>query len=163
VLGVNATYSDSDQAALEAAGVGLIVSPLAGTFFDTNRTLVTPTGTEKQWLQMSVARYRMSLVARSEALGGPFAHRKITALTIAELDTALTGMMMLDEANDWLLLLPGEPPGSSWAVETGDPVNTPTTIAGQQLNAAVGFRPAPGADFVNIYLTAVAATDTVAA
>jgi hypothetical protein len=160
-LGVTQTFSDADQLELEAAGGAMVIVQNGVAMFDTNRSLVSPTGPEKQWLQAGVCRYRMAFVARAESALGGFPHRKLTPTTIAAAETAIRGILMRDEQNDWLLRLPGEPVGASYAVQTDDPVNTPATIAAQQLNVAAAFRPAPGADLVNLTLTAVAATDTV--
>lgn len=158
---VLATYSDTDQSDLETAGVGLIVIKNGEVTFDTNRTLVEPEGIDADMLQMSTSRYFMSLEARGGVIGLGYEHLKITRARIVALDTALTGMMQEDEANDWLLLDEDETPGSGFIVQTGEPVNTNSTIAARELNAAIGVRPAPGVDFVYLYLSKVEPTDPI--
>lgn len=163
VLEAKATYSDADQAALEDAGVSLAINRYGGVLFDGDRTLAEPLGNDAEWIELANARYRMSLVARVTPIGQQFEHVRITQTTIAQFDSALTGEMMKDEASEQLYLAPGEPPGSSFIVDTGPAVNTDETIGAGILSAAIGFRPARGADYVFIYLTKVAVGDQVAA
>jgi hypothetical protein len=163
ILGVKATWSDQDQADLEAAGVATIIVQNGVVTLDTNRTGVNPLGSDAEWLQAGTARYRMSLISRLLAAAAPYAHITLTRQHIAQLDTALTGILMRDEQDGQLFLDTGEPAGSSFIVDTSDAVNTDATIAAGNLNAAVAFRPAPGADFVTIYLTKVGVGETLAA
>lgn len=163
VLDVKAKFTNAEQAELEAAGVALAIVENGLVMFDTNRTLVDPAGADSEWKQMSVARYIMGLEARLKVAAAPFAHRPNTPKMRAELNTALTGELMRDEQNEQLLLREGEPPGSSYIVDTSSNVNTDAVIAGGKAIAAVGVRPAPGTDFIQILLTNVAAGDPVAA
>lgn len=163
VLGVKQTWSDQDQLDLEADGVATIISENGVVSLDTDCTGVDPDGADAEWLQAGVSRYRMSLVARLGAAASPFRHTAITRAKIAQLDTALTGILLSDETNGQLFLNDGETAGQSFAVDTSDTVNTTQTIQSGQINAAVAFRPAPGADFINIDLTMVGVADQVAA
>jgi hypothetical protein len=156
ILGVDKTFTDTEAAALEAVGVNLAIVQNGEVRLDGNRTLVDPLGTDGEWKQIGNARYRMSLTARLDAAANPFAHRRITPDTIQALDTALTGVLLKDTDQ----LYPGsDDPG--FIVDTGPSVNTPTKIAAGILSAAVGYRPAPGADLVQITITKVGVADTI--
>jgi hypothetical protein len=152
VQGLRASYTDVDAADLEAVGANLLIMRNGEVRFDGNRSLVEPGGPDSEWLQIGVSRLRMALVARAEVDGQGFEHILLTRINIAKFDTALTGTVMgfqsqLFPADD------GSDPG--WVVVTDESVNTPETIQARELNAAIGFRPAPGADMAFIYLTKV--------
>lgn len=150
VTGLRATYSDDDQAELEAAGVNLLITRNSEVRADGNRTLADPDGLDKLWLQLGVSRLDMAVNAVLDSTGQQFEHLQVTPINIAKLDTALKGEMAGLQGQ----FFPGDDdPG--WVVDTSDAVNTGETIAAGQLNAAVGHRPAKGADMVFIYLTMV--------
>lgn len=156
VQGLRATYTDQDAIDLEAVGCNLLITRNGAVRFDGNRTLVEPGGLDDEWKQIGISRLRMAIVARLQVTGESFEHVPITPINIAKFDMALTGVMMgFADA-----LFPGDTdPG--FVVVTDDSVNTPETITAGELNAAVGFRPAPGADLVFIYLTKVAVGEPV--
>jgi hypothetical protein len=158
VTGVKATFSDADAEELEDAGVNLIISRHGTVQVDGNRSLVEPLGTDRQWLQASNCRFRMALVAQLTEAAENFEHAQITRPTIAALDTALTGVMQRHQAS-----LFGADDGSDpgFVVDT-ETVNTPTTIEANELHAQVGFRPAKGADLVQISLSKVGVADAIA-
>jgi hypothetical protein len=156
VQGLRATYSDTDAADLEAVGCNLLIMRNGEVRFDGNRTLVEPGGPDSEWLQIGVSRLRMAIVARLEVAGQTFEHIQLTPVNIAKFDTALRGEM-LDFASQ--LFPSDDDPG--FVVVTDDSVNTSETLNAGELNAAVGFRPAPGADMVFIYLTKVAVGEPV--
>jgi hypothetical protein len=156
VTGLTATFSDADAAALEAAGINLAILRNFEVRLDGNRTCVDPLGPDNEWLQIGNARFRMEVAADLEAAAQPWEHRQITPNNIAALDAALSGVMLSKQASFY----PGDDdPG--FIVDTGPAVNTAATAALHKFVAAVAYRPAPGADLVQIYVTKVGVADNL--
>lgn len=161
-LDVKATFSDTDQAELETSGVNVLINRLGGVENDGNRSLVEPLGVDSEWLQMSNARFRMDLVAGTSAIAETFRHKIITPVEIAKFDSALTGYL-LTKQNQLYPADDGSDPGFVVDTQTGPGgVNPPEDIEAGKLQAAIGYRPAKGADLVIIYLTTVGIADPVA-
>jgi hypothetical protein len=169
VNGVKAKFSRkpingiTDAEDLNDAGVNLVISKFGAISLYANRTLVDPAGAEQVLLQASNARYRMSLVARLKARGEPYEFARITPRTIENFNADLTALMLRDYTNgDLFGDLDDDRPETAFNVNTGDTVNTPETIADGKFRAHVAYRAAPGAELVDILLTAVAANQSVA-
>lgn len=156
ITGLSATFSETDQAELEAGGIGLAVLRNFEPRIDTNRTMVNPTSTDKRRLQIGNMRFRMALTAELESGLEPWEHLQITPENISTLGTAATGVMMRHQGSFY----PGaNDPG--WIVDVGDAVNTQQTAEAGQFAVAVGYRPAKGADMTTIYLTQVGMSDAI--
>jgi hypothetical protein len=165
---VRATFSSdtvsgvNDQGDLNAAGVNLIIVDNGDVMLNGNRTLVSPTGTDRNWLQASNARYRMSVIARAGQSGRPYLHRKVSKTTIDGFHNVLEGMLLADYGNgDLFGDLDDDRPATAFNVNTLS-VNDAASIQAGQLNAALTVRPTRGAEMVNILITAVALTEPVA-
>jgi hypothetical protein len=152
-----------DAEDLNNAGVNLVIVKSGAVRVYGNRTLVDPAGNEANWIQLSNARYRMSIKARGQELGEPYVFGRITPAEIAEFRKDLIGMLLRDYRDGDLYGDPGDDrPETAFNVVTDDPVNTPVTAQAGQLNAAINVRPTRGGEMVSISITATALTEPVA-
>jgi hypothetical protein len=91
----------------------------------------------------------MEIAALSDAIGESFLFEEIDGQgrLFSKFGSALTGMLM----PYWIAgSLYGQSPDQAFIVDVGPSVNTPTTIADNQLNAAIALRPSPFAEWINI-------------
>jgi hypothetical protein len=126
-------WSDTNRELLNEAGVNVAIMLFGGVRTYGYRTLVDPNGVDKEWLPLSNARLAMEIAARAYVIAEDFEFKQIDGAkkTITDYNGALVGM---------LLPLYGATPDDAFIVDTGDSVNTPTTIQARELRARLGLK-----------------------
>lgn len=162
VLGtVSPGWSDVNRESLNEAGVSTFRDVYGGIRLYGYRTLVdTGPGADDSWLSLAAARLRMAIVNDSDAQGEAFVFAQIDGRRrkISEFGGALIGMLQ----RYYLLgALYGETADEAFIVDVGPTVNTPETIADQQLRAAIGIRTSPFAEMVTIEIVKVSVTEAL--
>jgi hypothetical protein len=123
------------------------------------QTAVTQSADNPYW-QANVGRLRMWIAANAAGIGETFMFRQIDGRGLLQeaFKQALRGMLLsLWERNG----LYGGTPDEAFAVETGVAVNTTSSIAQGQLNAAAEIRPTLHAKSITIDLVTVPITGVV--
>lgn len=165
--GVGATYARVPQGASDAddlsnAGVNLIILRRGQVVLYDDLTLVSPTGAEANYLHAPNARYRMWTVARAFAIGEGEQFDQINRDNIATFGIRLEGILKADYIAGILVPDDDDPrPATAYNVDVTTP-NTPETMQAGELNANLAVRPARSARIININITAVSLTESVA-
>jgi hypothetical protein len=152
-------FSDSDKDLLYDGGVN-IANMRNGVATQMGfRTLVNGV-TDATWLLATNARLYMEIAAKADAIAGKYLFEQIDGkgITFAKFNGELRGMLLPYFANDALY---GHTFDEAAFVDTGAQVNTPTTIAGRQINAVIEVRMSPFGETVSIYVSKVATTEAV--
>jgi phage tail sheath protein FI len=153
-------WSDSQRSTLNLNGVN-VVRPFAGTFRVYGcRSLADPV-LNPDWLDFSNVRYLMWLSARCQEVGESFVFEPIDGQghTISDFGAALTAVCQLDWSAG---IIYGQTASDAFSVDVGSFVNTPQTIADNQLRAVVAVRPSPFAELVTIVIVNVPSNEAVA-
>lgn len=151
-------WSDSDRESLNENGVNLLRSMYGGVRLYGYRTLVAPE--DPAWLTISAARTRMAIVNDLNILGEQFMFAQLDGKgqKIAEFAGAITGVLQ----GYWNLgALYGETADEAFVVDTGPTVNTPESLANNELHAIVGIRTSPFAELVYIEIVKVPVTEAL--
>lgn len=158
-LDVTQAYTDADRERLNTAGVNIARLVYGSVRTYGYRTLADENNANYDgFVEASAARTRMAIVNEALAAGEDFAFDQISPSKVAEWDAHLRGV--LDRY--WRLgALFGDTAEEAYAVDTGPAVNTPTTLADRQLNAALGVRISPFAEQVNIEISRVPVSATL--
>ena len=147
---VTQTFSATDRASLNAAGVNAIrLSPTLNQIaiygfrscaFDAN------------WVFLNNVRFRMQITFDFDQIAEGFLFSEIDGK--GHLFTSFNGALAGRCQFYWLRgSLYGNTANAAFTVNTGPQVNTPATIAAGQLNAQVALKMSPMAEFVNINVT----------
>lgn len=147
-IDVTTTYSASDRATINAAGVNLIRNINGAVAVYGFRSLATDTN----WISFNNVRFRMQIIRDLDVVVEPFVFAEIDGKgqIFARLAGAVSGQCQLY----WLRnSLYGVNPSDAFTVNTGPQINTPTTIAAGQLNVQVNLRMAPQAEQVAVTVT----------
>lgn len=152
-------YTDDQRLDLNAAGVQVIRNMNNGARIYGFRTLAEE---DSPYTEAAHARVIMSLRAELEAVIEEYVLRKIDGrgLLLEQLKGDLTAICLRyynPPRND----LYGETPQDAFRVDTGSAINTPETLAANELHAAVAVRVSPGAERVYLTLTKAATADNL--
>lgn len=160
ILGVKRGWTDADRELLNEAGINVGRDIYGATRSYGYRSLVDPAGPDSQWLSLGNVRLRMQITAEAEVMGEAFMFSQIDGKKqkIAEFAGALTAM--LTRFYDAGALF-GTTPDDAFVVETGDQVNTPATLADNQLRAVLSLRMSPFAEMVTIEIVKVPITESL--
>lgn len=153
------TFTDAQRMQLNEAGINIAREMHDGVRTYGYRTVIDPNG-DPSWLSLAAARVRMAIEHDANALGEEFMFAQIDGrgLKIAEFNGALTGMLQ----GYWTLgALYGESPDEAFIVDTGLGVNTPESLARNELRAAIGLRTSPFAELVYIEIVKVPITEAL--
>lgn len=156
VTGVTQTYSETDRGLLNAAGFNVIRS-LAGqgiVIFGA-RTLADPTS-DPRWVWVNNARFYTLLYARAGQIASQYVLGELNSRRVASFAGALAGMLKEYWPDDLI----GDTFAEAARVDTS--ANTPTTLDNGVLTATLVVRMAGVAEQVNITITKVQATESVA-
>lgn len=156
---VHAAYTDEERNELNSAGVQVIRAMNGGARIYGFRTLAEE---DSPYTEAAHARVIMSLRAELDAVLEEYVLRKIDGrgLLLQQLAGDLTAVCLRyynAPRND----LYGNSPQEAFRVDTGSAVNTPETLAANEIHAAVAVRIAPGAERVYLTLTKAATADTL--
>jgi hypothetical protein len=152
-------FSDSDRQDLNDAGLDLIRSTNNGVQLYGDRTLGLKTG---PWTLMSVQRTRMALVADFNEVAEKYVFSTLDGKghTISQFGGELRAVC---ETYRTAGALYGATPDDAYTVDVSSAVNTPTTIANNELHAVVSVRISGVAELVVIEIVKVATNQNVAA
>ena len=156
--GVTQTYTASDLGALNAAGVDIIklitnVNKIALYGF---QSLSYATA----WASLANVRFRMQVMRDLDIIGESFMFNEIDGKgqLFAAFNGAIAGKMNQYYKRGSIY---GLTASQAFFVNTGSPINTTTTAAAGQLNAVVGMRMSPYAEFVTINVTKYSVTTSL--
>lgn len=124
------------------------------------RTLVDPASLPG-WVNAANVRMLMAIAEQADEIGEAFVLREIDrhGHLLKEYEGALRGML----APYWAAgSLYGDDSDEAFGVETGPAVNTPESIAANELRAVISVRMAPFAELVSIEIVKVGVSDAVA-
>lgn len=162
VTGLSQTAFDSDPStrqALANASVNVIRNMFGGVRNYGWRALVDPVATP-EWEDFGNVRLNMAILAQAEAIGEEFIFSPIDGqgILIGHFNAALAAM--LDQFwQDGALY--GLTASDAYFVDTSASVNTPTTIAANELHAVLNVKMSPDAEFVQINVVKVPITEGV--
>jgi len=152
-------WTDLVRQTLNSSGVNVIRNMLGGYRNYGYRSLANPVG-NPSWLDFSNVRYLMGLGARCQAVGETFMFVPIDGAgsVFSDYAAALAALCQADWSTGQIY---GGTPEEAFNVDTGPSVNTPTTIADNQLRAVVAVRPSPFAELVTILIVNTPITQQV--
>lgn len=158
-LGVTHEYTDADRETLNDAGVDIFRNVYGSVRLYGYRTNADPVS-NPGWLALSNQRLRMAITNRALNIAENFQFDQIDGRgrKFSEFAGALTGML-LEYYNDGSLY--GDTPDAAFAVDTGAAVNTPLTIANNELRADISLRMSPFAEMTTITIVKVGITEAV--
>lgn len=112
------------------------------------------------WSSFAAARLRMAIVNGASEIGESFMFDQIDGKgrKVAEFNGALVGLLSGYYTAGALF---GETADEAFGVETGAAVNTPTTLAANELHAVLSIRTSPFAEMVQIEIVKVPITDVL--
>jgi phage tail sheath protein FI len=160
--GLTQTFTGAQREALLLAGCNTarsVYGTIEGYGF---RTLVDPSGTRAQWLQLNHARLNMAIVAKSAAVGEMVVFSQIDGRghTLAKFNGYLAAMLKGLYDDDALF---GLEPSEAFQVNTGPAVNPPAALAEGTMKAVLSVRMSPHAELVQIEIVKVPITVALAA
>jgi len=152
-------YSDAAREDLNNNGVNVIVERFGQVTIYGWRTVVAE-ASDPNWVGLANARLRMAITAEAGAIAENYVFEQIDGqgVTLAAFEGALTGMLLKYWSEGALY---GPTPGDAFFVDVGPQVNTPTTIANNELRAMLNVRMAPMAELVTITIVKTPVTQAV--
>lgn len=144
-INITQTYNDTDRGTLNSAGVNVIrvIQNVVTLYGDVSLSL------DPNWGVLSNARFRMQVVNDFNNIAEGFVFQQIDGK--GQLFSTFNGALSAECNTYWIDgSLYGASATDAYFVNTGPQVNTPQTIAAQQLNAVVSLRMSPAAQFVNV-------------
>lgn len=158
-IGINNPVLESDRESLNNVGVNVIRMQYGVPRIYGWRSLANPV-TETQWLPFGNVRLLMEIAALADEIGEQFLFAEMDGQrrTVNRFGAALTGMLIpyWEEGS-----LYGLTPGEAFAVDVGTSVNTPATMANNELRAILSLRMSPFAEMVTIEIVKVPITEGV--
>jgi len=147
---ITQTYSSADRATLNAAGVNVIRNVA-------NAGVIAIYGfrscaVDQNWAFLNNVRFRMQVIHDFDFIAESFVFQEIDnhGHVFAKLNGSLAGQCQAYWTRQSIY---GATAGESFSVNTGPQINTPTTIAAGQINAAVNLRMSPFGEFVTVNVT----------
>lgn len=153
-------WTDSVRTTLNSGGVNVIRLMLDKLKVYGWRSTATPV-TDTNWVWLSGVRTFMAVSAACASVAESFAFAQIDGRghTISEFNGALRGACMRFYNNGDLY---GDTADDAFRVDTGGSINTPTTLAANELHGVVSIRTSPGAEFVQVEVVKRPITEGVA-
>jgi hypothetical protein len=149
---VKYSRTDAERSALADAGVTVVRQFGTATMPYDDVTPVDGT-VDPEWVGAGANRFIMFVVANLEAIGRSHLFEPVAGSGSLAGFNGDIGSFLTQYVDSSQGPLYGDTPADAFRVETGPSVNTPVTIAGRQLKAAVSMKIAPNARFVIIALT----------
>lgn len=160
VTGLVNLFTDIERGELDAAGVigSILVRGVVTTYG--NVTLVNQT-TEPNWTSFSASRLVMGVAARADKVLESYDFAQIDGhgYVFKKLQGDITGDACMPYYLDNALY--GTSPEEAFFVNTGPDVNTPTSIAAEEIKAQVGIRVSPTASFLEVTVVKVPTTESL--
>ena len=144
---------------LYKGGVNVIRSMYGGIRIYGWRSLVDP-NSDFRWINFANCRLLMSIVARAGVVAETYVLRQIDGpgLTMSAFHGDLVGLLLEYFVQGALY---GETPDEAFLVDTGPQVNTPTTLAANELHAVLAVKMSPDAELVTIEIVKVAPNEVI--
>lgn len=154
-----ASWSDTDREALNDGGVNVALVKNGAVKTYGNRTCANQT-LESNWLQIANARLAMFIASKAEAIAESYLFAQLDGrgIKVGEFAGDLQGLLL---PLYQLGALYGDTPADAFAVDTGEGVNPPASLADGILSAQISVRMSPAAERVEINITKVAAKETI--
>jgi hypothetical protein len=161
-LDLTQVYSDGDRQDLNAAGINVVRAVFGPIKVYGWRTTANPT-TDPRWVNLGNSLMHRQIVALGAAVGEGFVFRQIDGQghLLSEFNGALVGSVCLPMFLAGALY--GATPQDAFKVDTGDSVNTPDTIANNELHAVISVKMSPFAEEVDIEIVKYLVTETIPA
>jgi phage tail sheath protein FI len=137
-----------DRETLNEGGVD-VIRQLYGTIRVYGWRTLVDANADPNWVDLGNSRLYMAIAGEGAAIGEQFLFSKIdgTGATIGAFNGALAAMLARYYQNGDLY---GDSATDAFFVDTGDSVNTPETMAANELHAVLNVRMSPFAEFVEI-------------
>jgi phage tail sheath protein FI len=155
------SWADAAREALNDAGVDVFRDVYGGFRLYGYRTLADTNNLDSAaWINAGAARLRMAIIADLEAISEQFLFSQLDGkgLKIAEFNGALTGKLQGYWSRGSIY---GDSASEAFAVDTGPTVNTPATLANNELHAVVGLRVSPFAELAYVEVVKVPITEAL--
>lgn len=153
-------FTDEERGELDAAGVTASIMVRGVVTNYGNVTLVNQT-TEPNWKSFSGSRQVMAVAAAADEILESFDFEQIDGhgYVFGDLKGKIEGGACMPAylAN----ALYGTEPSEAFFVNTGPDVNTPTSIAAEEIKAQIGIRVSPTASFLEIEVVKVPTTESL--
>ena len=162
VLSLSQTYDDATRQAINTAGVNVIVDKYGQRKVYGWRTTADPSSDPK-WIALSNSMLQRAVTAEALAVGERFIFRQIDGgnRMINEFGAALIGEACMPFYLAGSLY--GATPSEAFKVDVGPTVNTPTTIANNELHAVISLRMSPFGEEVDIEIVKYLVTEQIPA
>lgn len=150
-----------DRDTLNSSGVNVIRAMFGGEVIRIYgwRTLTDPV-TDPDWINFGNSRLRMAIHAEAENILEEFMFAMLDGrgFTFGDLKGALTGMLIghYNQGDLW-----GETADKAFYVDVGAQVNTPETLAANEVHAIISLRMSPFAEFIQLVLVKRPITEAV--
>lgn len=153
-------WTAAERATLNAAGVNVIVNLYGDHMIFGWRTTAEPV-TDSKWVNLGNSRLKMAVAAIAEKVGLQFVFRQIDGQ--GRLFSEFQGSLVGEACMPFFLLgsLYGDTPEQAFSVDVGPSVNTPATIAANELRAVITLRMSPYGETVTIELVKLLTTEAV--
>lgn len=152
-------WTDIDRQDLNAAGVNIIRQIYGGVRIYGWRSLVDPV-VDAQWIDLGNGRCRMAIAAAAADIGEQFQFDMIDGqgIVLGQFGGQLTSMLN-EFWQDGSLY--GLTPEEAFFVDVGEQVNTPATIAANELHAVLSVRMSPFSELTIIEIVKVPVNQAV--
>jgi Phage tail sheath protein subtilisin-like domain len=162
VVGVSQQWSDAERKELNEGGVNVIKSRYGVTQVYGYRSTADPVSDER-WIPLGNIRLHRLIVAQSAEVGEWFVFKQIDGkgVLVTEFGSTLSTHVMLPLYNANALF--GDSPGEAYNVNVGPSVNTPETIAANELHAVITVKMSPFGEDVFIEIVKLLITEEVPA
>ena len=158
--GLVTLFTDTERGELDEAGViaSILVRGIVTTYG--NVTLVNQT-TEPNWKSFSASRLVMGVAAKAGEVLESYDFEQIDGhgYVFKKLQGDLSGVACMPYYLDNALY--GTTPAEAFFVNTGPDVNTPTSIAAEEIKAQIGIRVSPTASFLEVEVVKIPTTESL--
>lgn len=158
--GLTASFTDAQRATLNDAGVNaaILVRGIVTTFG--NRTLTNPT-TDSNWKSFSASRVIMGVAAKAGDVLENYDFEQIDGhgYVFKQLEGDLSGNACMPYYLDNAFY--GQTPQEAFQVNTGPDVNTPASIAAEEIRAQITVRVSPTGERLEVEVVKVASTESI--
>lgn len=161
-LALSQTYSNDAREALNAQGCNIIREVFGVIKVYGWRTSADPIN-DPRWINLSNSILHRQIIALANAVGERFIFRQIDGqgLLVAEFGGSLVGEVLHPLYLEGALY--GESPAGAYSVNVGPQVNTPATIANNELHAVMSVRMSPFSEQVDIEVVKYLVTEAIPA
>lgn len=162
ILGYSQTWSSADRQTLNNNGVNVIIDKYGDSKIYGWRTTADPVN-DKKWIALSNSILHSQILAMASAQGERFLFRQIDGggRLIGQFQSALIGHVCMPLFLQGALY--GSVPTEAYRVDVGPNVNTPDTIANNELRAIISVRSAPFGEVVKISVVKYLITELIPA